>query len=519
MEVDARKVAPGTTLTADVCVIGAGAAGITLARALAGSQRTVLLLESGGFELEDQTQALYRGKTVGLPIDPTVHLGLDAPRLRYFGGTTNHWSGFCRPFPELDFEPRSYVPRSGWPIARADLDPYYAGAVDVCGLASPDFTLGYWQGQGLVDTPFLESPTTPHTVIQLTDRPVLGAVYRDEIENSPNIQLVLHANATRLVLAPDGTALQGIDVKTLTGNSFTATASAYVLATGGLEVPRLLLASNDVRPAGIGNEHDLVGRHFMEHVNIAAGPAALTVGRDAIAPYTPTPHTIDVDGDARDVSLQTVVLFAPDVLQREHLRACEVTLEYPFGADDPRAENIYPGTKRGIEFLRARGIDTKTIATVRVLCEQEPNPASRVTLVRARDALGMPRIELDWRLTRDDRLSMLATLRQLGREIAGRGFGRLRVDVAGYTNADPGPKDDIDYEVNTGSHHMGTARMSASPTQGVVDADAKVHSVANLYVAGSAVFPTSGANPPTLTIVALALRLADHLTTVVPGSA
>jgi choline dehydrogenase-like flavoprotein len=225
-----------------------------------------------------------------------------------------------------------------------------------------------------------------------------------------------------------------------------------------------------------------------------------------------------VDGDARDISLQAVLLFTPDVLQREHLRACEVTLEYPFGPDDPRAENIYPGTKRGVEFLRARGIDTKTIATVRVLCEQEPNPASRVTLVRARDALGMPRIQLDWRLTRDDRLSMLATLRHLGREIGGRGFGRLRVDVAGYTNADPGPKDDIDYEVNTGSHHMGTARMSASPTQGVVDADAKVHSVANLYVAGSAVFPTSGANPPTLTIVALALRLADHLATVVPGS-
>jgi choline dehydrogenase-like flavoprotein len=519
MLVDAHDVAAGSTLTADVCVVGAGAAGITLARALAASQHTVLLLESGGFELDDQTQALYKGTTVGLPIDPTVHFGLDGPRLRYFGGTTNHWSGFCRPFPELDFERRTYVPRSGWPIARADLEPYYAGAADVCSLGPADFTLGYWRGQGLVDEPFLESPTTPHSMVQLTGRPVFGEVYRDEIVGSPNIQLVLWANATRLALSEDGGAIQSIDVKTLTGNSFSATAQAYVLATGGLEVPRLLLASNDRRPAGIGNEHDLVGRHFMEHVNIVAGPVALTIDDTTITPYMPTPHTVEVNDTTRDIALQAVLLLAPDILQREELRACELTLEYPFAPNDHRVEEIFPGTRRGIELLRARGVTTKTVATARVLCEQEPNPASRVTLVRKRDALGMPRIELDWRLTRDDRLSMLRTLRRVGQEIGRRGFGRLRVDVAGYTNAQPGPDDDMDYEVNTGSHHIGTARMSASPTRGVVDADGKVHSVANLYVAGSAVFPTSGANPPTLTIVALALRLADHLATLVSGTA
>jgi choline dehydrogenase-like flavoprotein len=355
--------------------------------------------------------------------------------------------------------------------------------------------------------------------MQLSGKPAFGGVYRDDVVDSPAIQLVLHANATRLALAPDGSALQSVDVKSLDGNAFTATAAAYVVATGGLEVPRLLLASNDVRPAGIGNEHDLVGRHFMEHVNVAAGPAAVVVGNDALKPYTPTAHKIDVDGATRNFSLQTVLLFAPDVLQREELRACEITLEYPFGSHDPRVEKIYPGTRRGIELLQAGGTDPKTVATVRVLCEQEPNPSSRVTLVRARDALGMPRIELDWRLTRDDRLSMLGTLRLLGQEIGRRGFGRVRVDVSGYTDADPGPDDDVDYQVNTGSHHIGTARMSASPTDGVVDADCKVHSVANLYVAGSAVFPTSGANPPTFTIVALALRLADHLAGVVPGSA
>ncbi len=130
----------------------------------------------------------------------------------------------------------------------------------------------------------------------------------------------------------------------------------------------------------------------------------------------------------------------------------------------------------------------------------------------------MPRIELDWRLTTDDRTSMLRTLRLLGRQIGRRGVGRFQVYISGFTDADARRAADLDYAVNTGSHHIGTARMSASPRQGVVDADCKVHSIANLYVAGSAVFPTSGANPPTLTIVTLALRLADHLGTVVAGT-
>jgi choline dehydrogenase-like flavoprotein len=519
MLLDAREISGGTTLAADVCVIGAGAAGITLARALAGSGHSVLLLESGGFEFDDRTQALYRGKTVGLPIDPTVDIGLDSPRLRYFGGTTNHWSGFCRPFPELDFESRSYVARSGWPIARADLDPYYAAAQDVVGLGPYDYSLAYWRDRGLIEQPLLEDPSTPHSIVQLTGRPQFGDVYHDEIVDSNDVQLVLWANVTRVALAEDGNAVAGVDVKTLGGNAFTATAQAFVLATGGLEVPRLLLASNDRRPAGIGNEHDLVGRCFMEHVNISVGPVALPNPDTALAPYTPTSHTLEVDGESRDVALQAVLLLAPELMQRHELRACEVTLEYPFAPDDQRLHSIYPHVARGVELLHAEGVDVQTVASARVLCEQEPNPASRVTLVRAKDALGMPRIALDWRLTTDDRISMLRTLRVVGRQIGQRGLGRLQVDIGGFVDADATRADALDYAVNTGSHHIGTARMSASPRQGVVDADCKVHSVANLYVAGSAVFPTSGANPPTLTIVSLALRLADHLAQVVAGSA
>ena len=248
------------------------------------------------------TQSLYKGKSVGIPIDPVVDLGLDSPRLRYFGGTTNHWSGYCRPFPELDFQARSYVPRSGWPIARTDLDGYYAAAGDVIGLGPADYSLSFWRDQGYIAQPLLEDPSTPHTILQLTSRPVFGQVYHDEIVDSPSVQLVLWANATRLALSGDGNSVASIDVKTLSNNAFTAEASAYVVATGGLEVPRLLLASNDRRPAGIGNEHDLVGRCFMEHVNITTGPVVMSNPESAVAAYAADArHRRSERGTARPV--------------------------------------------------------------------------------------------------------------------------------------------------------------------------------------------------------------------------
>jgi choline dehydrogenase-like flavoprotein len=509
--VDGREVDAGSTLRADVCIIGAGAAGITLSRALAAKGHDVLLLESGGFDPDPPTQALYRGKTVGLPIDPNEHFGLDAPRLRYFGGTTNHWAGFCRPFPALDFAVRSAVPRSGWPIDRAELDPYYAGAQDVVRLGPYDYSPSTWWDQGHIPPPFVDDDVVQHVLFQIAGDPVLGRVYHDEIVAERRIRLVLWANVTDLVLGTGGNAIERVDVRTLSGNRFRAEARAFVLATGGLEVPRLLLSSNDRRPEGIGNEHDQVGRSFMEHVNVVVGPLPLAVEPSALRSYELNPVTVDVDGESRNLSLQTVAVLAPDVQEREGLRSLEVTLEYPFTPDDDRLRDVYPGVQRGIDLLRAEGIDVRSVPSARVLCEQEPNLASRVSLVRARDALGMHRIELDWRLTRDDRLSILTSVRLMAEHLGARGLGRLRLDIGGYHDFDATAEQDLEFPVGTGSHHMGTARMSASPTEGVVDPDCKVHSVANLYIGGSAVFPTCGANPPTLTIIALALRLADHL--------
>ena len=480
MLLDAADLDTGAALQADVCVIGAGAAGITIARELDGSGLDVLLLESGDFQFDEATQSLYKGTSVGIPIDPTVKLGLDAPRLRYFGGTTNHWAGYCRPFTPLDFEERSYVPRSGWPFSRESLDPYYRRAQDVLRLGPYEYTVQYWQDAGLLDQPLLHARTTPHAVVQIASSPLLGDLYRDDIVDSQNVRLCIHANVTQLTLSEDGSHLTGVEVATLSGVKFTASARLFVLATGGLEVPRLLLASNTQHPNGIGNEYDLVGRHFMEHVNIVPAVALLTTDTDGLAPYLPSDHTVTVNEDERDVTIQAVILIAEDLQRSFALRSCEVTIEFPFPIGSRKLDRLFPGVHRGVALMRAGGLEPGIGPVLRVLCEQEPNPASRVTLTRTRDQLGIPRIQLDWQLTRDDRLSMLRTIDYLGTEVARRGLGRIRLDIDGYRELKPSPSDPLAYPVNTGSHHMGTARMQASPRLGVVDADCRVHSVKNL---------------------------------------
>lgn len=511
MLIDAREVADDTTIDADICVIGAGAAGLTIARELAGTGTSTVLLESGGFEYDSGTQALYRGRLVGLPLDPQTPVGIDSPRLRFFGGTTNHWAGFCRPFEPAYLAERPHVPSSGWPIDRAELDRFYPRAHDVLGLADFRYDWQSWERQGVLPTPLLDTDTTPAVATQITTTPMLGTVHRDVVVDAPNVRVFLWANAVRLGLAGDGGSIDQVDVRTLTGRSFRVRARVVVLATGGLEVPRLLLASNDVRPAGVGNGNGLVGRYFAEHLAVIGGVVVSSSSTGAFNGHLWTEHDIIVGGVARTVGFQSVNVISEGTAVDQGLLGSELTLLTVTAADDPDFRDVFPGLDEGMDLLAAEGRPAQSFALVRMLCEQEPNPSSRVTLIRARDPLGMPRASLDWRITGDDRRSILRSLELYGNEIARSGIGRLKIDLRpGLVDNDPWDGR-LDFPVNTGSHHMGTARMHRSPRQGVVDEHCRVHDVVNLYVAGSAVFPTTGPQPPTVTIVALALRLADHL--------
>jgi choline dehydrogenase-like flavoprotein len=524
MYLDAREIDSGTVLRADLCIVGAGAAGITIARELSGRGHDVLLLESGGFDSDDATTELNEGAIVGTPLDPVNPLPLEQTRLRFFGGTTNHWAGFCRPLDPVDFERRDHIPRSGWPFGREALEPYYERAAPVVGIGRNEFDWRWWDAEYGAGEAVLRDGDWRTEISQVSQRRVFGPRYREELGAARDIRVVLWANATDLVLADDASRLVRVECATLSGRRFQVEARAYVLAAGGIEVARILLASSTgIRPAGVGNEHDLVGRHFMEHFNVLAGAGALALRRDGWKLYEEGhlyPAGLDGEPDA-DVGLFGRLVPSAELQKREGLLSIEIA---PLPTTVSFVETLAGDRWAGVassDMQVLAGLTTGHRADVlfqtSALCEQAPNPASRVLLTRERDALGMPRVALDWRQTRLDRESIVRGLALAARELGSQGIGRMQVAMVSggepfvVHSADADAPGDLDFEFGSGFHHMGTARMHADPRHGVVDPNCRVHSVGNLYVAGSAVFPTSGSSPPTFTLTALALRLADHL--------
>jgi choline dehydrogenase-like flavoprotein len=487
---DARGLDPNAVIETDVCIAGAGAAGITLARELRSSGLDVVVLESGDLVLDTPTHDLNGGFVDGLDYP------LSQTRLRYFGGTTNHWRGWCRPLDPEDFEVRAWIPRSGWPFSRDHLAPYYAPAQSICQIERLDFdadSISLQLGRALL--PF-DRQRIQTTVYLLSPPTRFGRVYRDDLAGAATVTAYLNANLVNIRLAPMSDAVQSFECATLSGVTFSVVASRYVLALGGIENARVLLASNGQEPAGVGNRNDLVGRFFMEHPHYIwprNGAFILTSGIADLAFYTTT-------WLLNGVRSLAVLRLAPELRAQEGLAALGVTLREATFAEATDSMGKFDGER--LRGLVRFGTPRLLLASVRA--EQRPLPDSRVTLSSERDRLGMPRVNLHWQMSPADVAGIRRTLELMADDFGRLGLGRLWMPLGG--DGEFGTE-----QVEGGFHHMGTTRMSTSPADGVVDANCRVHGVANLYIAGSSVFPTTGFANPTLTIVALALRLAEHL--------
>jgi choline dehydrogenase-like flavoprotein len=491
---DARSLADGSELECDVCVVGAGAAGITLAREFAGGDVRVCLLESGGFEPDEAVQDLYRGVARGTILGPGSHY-LAGGRLRYFGGTTNHWQGWCRPFEPIDFTARPWIAASGWPFDRSHLDPWYGRARAVIGLAAfDDDAVAAAAGP----PPLLPGGSRVPTRFYYLQPTRFGVAHRARLAAAPNLRVLLHASAVGVRVGAGDDRVRRIDAATLAGTRFAVLARWFVLACGGIENARLLLLSDDARERGLGNERDLVGRYFCDHPHLEAGHALLFRGEESLRLY-------DYAFDPRLGQTRIGVLGLAPEAQREHeLLNCSVELRAADAVSRPELADplgaVAPLLDRPGQDPPARS--TTTLATLTVRTETTPNPESRVTLTGERDALGQRRPKLAWRILPGDRRRLRRALAVVGSELGRQGVGRVHL-------VEPG---EAPWRgAYGGHHHIGTTRMHPDPHRGVVDADCRVHSTANLFVAGSSVFPTSGFANPTLTLVALAIRLADHL--------
>jgi len=468
----------GTTAEFDLAIIGAGPAGITLARELGGRGYRIALLEAGGMEPPDEAaRKLYDADVVGLPYP------IQASRQRFFGGTSNHWGGWCRPQDDSDFESREWMPLAGWPLERGQLEEYYHRAHEILAIDSSDYEAGrHTESSALL--PADEASDFRNAAFRFSPPLRFKDAFGAELEASRNISVFL--NATVVEIGHESGQVTHVDIRTLGGHEASIRAGRFVLAAGGLEVPRLLLhTARDGAPA-LGNASGFVGRCFMEHFGYTPGYILTRAGLKYHRHQDLSGH-----------SIMPVLAPSPALMFRESLNNCcmLLTATEP-DADWPPGALSTPGLARRLGKAAWR-------YRVQMINESTPNPESRVMLSDQRDALGMRRLVLDWRIMERDLESTARTVKYLVRWLGGSGLGRVQ-----FTRP---ISPETTERFTGGMHHMGTARMSATPGDGVVDTDCRVHGTENLYVASSAVFSAAGYSNPTLTIVALSLRLADHL--------
>jgi choline dehydrogenase-like flavoprotein len=457
----------------DVCICGAGPAGITLARTLAARGRRVALLEAGGDDVGTESQSLYEGEIVGLPYHP-----LDVCRLRYLGGTSNHWEGYTRPLDARDFDPLPHYPLQAWPIKKADLDPYAERTAEILDLPqAPDLKPDPFGGKEDLLVPAADRVSPPTQ---------FGRKYKDELAASTLVSLCLNANLVDIELAPGLQSVAHLAFRAYKREEpFAVRARYYIVCCGGIENARILLNANKQISAGIGNQHDLVGRYFCEHPEVRLGYAVM----------------------ARPPIEQSDMIAADRLLVDRRCLGFRVGLEpVQWTHDNSRVctpETFWQRLARAFGGGGPECFDTAVVAVIM----QALNSDSRVMLSDEPDRFGLRQAALDWRLSELDMHTIKTAAMEMGRALAQHGVGRMQLIPWLRDNVTPPPREAIE----EGCHHMCTTRMSDDPKLGVVDRNCRVHGIDNLFIGGSSAFACGGVSNPTYTIVQLALRLGGHL--------
>lgn len=491
---DLSQLPPDRVVRTAVCIIGAGAAGITLARELSKRAIDTCLLEAGNFDFSAPVQQAICGGAFDGTLADTFPEYLTSSRLAYFGGTTNHWAGWCRELDPLDFEPRPWIGSAGWPIRRSELDSFYLRAAELIELSfSPAARSAVLRDAQAAMGKGLPSFEPGSFVISPPTR--FGTRYRPELLDSEHVRLFLDSRVVGAQFADtaataDSAPIESIEVLHISGAKFRVAAKRFVLATGGIENARMLLNIAD-GSNGRGNAGDWVGRCFMDHPEVTIGLA-----QTELSPAAGQQFVARLPGGWSNRSLTTLYL-SPSAQQREQLPNLSVQLT-------PVGPEVVPPDVR--EMFQAFGklLDPQRALTLhlRVRLEPRANRDSRVVLTGDRDPAGQRKTRVSWRLQDVDAHACRKAAELFAKEFSSAASARIKLLI---DEATPWRY------VTFASHHVGTTRMSAKAGDGVVDANCTVFGIPNLSVAGSSVFPAAGVSNPTWTIVALALRLSDYL--------
>jgi len=453
-----------------VCIIGSGPAGISLALQLEKHKIPCLIVEAGGFERSAESQDAYKGNVVG-----DKYIDLDIARLRYFGGTSGHWAGWCRPLDAIDFEARKGVKHSGWPIQKKDLDPYAKKTESI--LEVNAFSPNEPVNNDLEKTSFHFSPPVR-----------FGDKYHEHIKNSSLISLLVNSPVKDIV--PEKGKISHINLHGKNGKNNKITAKYFSLCTGGIENSRILLWSNELHNGGVVPKANALGKYWMEHPVYGVADTILFSFTDMRTPggmhfYAPT---------ADFLRKHNIGNFGLRLLSGENLVKAMIK------------DGICIAPKLFEPLAKKASSELVCNAALRLTWEQIPVSTNRIELNDEKDAYGMPRVNLFWEKQAQDRLSAETAVKLFGTYLAKQDLGRVKV-ISWLADGKEYPDDD---EILS-FHHMGGTRMASTPEEGVVDANCKVFDVDNLFIGGSSVFPTGGHTNPTYSIVQLALRLGDHI--------
>lgn len=505
----------------DACVIGTGAAGITCAIELVRRGKRVLLLESGGTNIENRTQALYRGDADGLRF-----CGLEEGRARILGGTTTEWGGQIMELDEDDFHPKSWVPGSGWPFEKSTLQPYYVRALELEGLRACELDDDrVWESSGTPRPDFARDLTAKFS--RWCPQPNFAKLHRQALAENSNLSVVLHANVCRFVLSDDMASVQAVVCRSLNGAEAVFAARAFVLCMGAIETVRFLMQPLAKLGEPPWNRSGLLGCHFQDHISCFVA----NVSQIRLSPAEAYFDYKFVDG----YKYLLKICLKPEL--QKQLKTLNVGATVSRVA---RNEDVIASSFRTYRMLRRRkfanispsdflqflsaapallwhvlpykatplGVLGQSRAAWRLCihCEQSPASTSRITLTDEIDALGLRRARILWQTCDLERHSIRLFLNRLRSVFADQGIATIEAD----------PEISVEGEALTAKfresfHHIGGTRMANSETSGVVDPNLRVFGTHNLYVCSSSVFPTGGIANPTHTIIALAARLAEHL--------
>ncbi len=525
MKLNCNDFSTQKTWESDVCIMGAGVAGITLANELREKGVSVILLEAGGDSYDQAVQDIAKANSVTAPYaDPSQS------RLRFLGGASNHWSNNTSPLSEIDFIKRDGLPNSGWPITKRDLDPYYAKAAAYCGTGEDGYDLSYWHEKFGVKPTISEKQSSGITLSMAKASIPPTQFYRahgSKLNESEHVTVITYAQVTNVSFNPVQKELDSIEVTGPNGIVHRVVSKEVIMAFGGIENARMLLHFNQKHNGQLGNQGDSVGRYFMDHPTFRGAqiytktPDIFTMFKGEMLPdykrfalnFFELSESTLVKNNLTNLRLP---LIAATRKQLSHGLSSFHLMKERFSGKQVSSSIAADITNLVMDYdIVADAISRKTTGEalfesvddfggfqVPLMMEQTPHRDNRISLSKKKDRFGIPMLNIDWKLHDDDKTRVWRGLNVFSSELGALGIGRVRSLESRASRI-------FEDQIGFGHHHMGSTRMSTSPESGVVDSEQRVFGVGNFSIAGCSVFSTGGHVPPTLTIAATSIRLAD----------